>query len=235
MERVTAGQDYLGEVAPQFAQLNDDVLFGQVWSREGHLAARDRSLITITALLGAGILDQSLESHFELGRQNGISKAELVEVITHLAFYTGWPKAWAAFTLLEKVYAENDRSVPDDYETYEDPEHFSKTVYLKTIQPFRDLSYISDVVLFPPATYNNWHVHQVEQTLYITQGSGWYQEEGKAARALKAGDIVHVPAGVKHWHGAAKDSWFEHIATEDVSKGAPDWYDRLPESEYQKL
>ena len=93
MDKVTAGRDYLGDLAPEFATYNDDVLFGQVWSREDYLSPRDRSLITISALMGAGILDQSLEGHLETGRKNGISKSELVEVITQLAFYTGWPKA----------------------------------------------------------------------------------------------------------------------------------------------
>lgn len=102
----TAGRDRLDHLAPQFAALNDDVLFGQVWSREDELSARDRSLVTISALFSAGLFPQ-LESHLRLGRANGVTKAEAVEVVTQLAFYCGWPKAWSAFPIIEKVWAED--------------------------------------------------------------------------------------------------------------------------------
>lgn len=106
MKRTTAGWDYLGTLAPQFAALNDDVLFGQVWAREEKLSAHDRSMVTIAALMGAGITDQSLRGHLELGKENGITKEEIVEVVTQLAFYTGWPKAWAVFAQVQDVYKE---------------------------------------------------------------------------------------------------------------------------------
>lgn len=107
MEKITAGRDALNEFAPKFAELNDDVLFGEVWSRDDKLSPRDRSLITIAALMGGGILDQSLESHIKMGKAHGITKEEIVEVITQLGFYAGWPKAWAAFWYAKEVY-END-------------------------------------------------------------------------------------------------------------------------------
>jgi 4-carboxymuconolactone decarboxylase len=106
-KRVTDGRDYLGTFAPTFAEINDDVLFGQVWSREHELSLRDRSMITIAGLMGAGILDQSLKGHLEKGRKNGITKGEIAEIITHLAFYTGWPKGWVAFSMAREVY-ENE-------------------------------------------------------------------------------------------------------------------------------
>ena len=137
--------------------------------------------------------------------------------------------------MVQKVYENEDCQVPEDYQLYEDAEHFSSAIYLKEIQPFGDYHYIADSVLFPPAAYNNWHIYQVEQTLYVTKGRGWYQEEGKPAQLLKAGDVVHIPGGVKHWHGAAIDSWFEHLAIEDVSKGAPTWLERLNLDDYMQL
>ncbi len=88
-KKVTAGRDILGDFAPKFAELNDDVLFGEVWSRERQLSARDRSLITVTALVASGILDSSLKSHLQRAKTNGITKDEMVEVLTHLAFYAG--------------------------------------------------------------------------------------------------------------------------------------------------
>ncbi len=103
-KKVTAGRDQLGDFAPKFAELNDDILFGEVWSREEQLSARDRSLITVSALMAMGILDQSLKSHLMKAKENGLTKDEIVEVITHLAFYAGWPKAWAVFRMAKEVF-----------------------------------------------------------------------------------------------------------------------------------
>lgn len=105
MEKVTAGHDALGEFAPKFAELNDDVLFGEVWSREDKLSPRDRSLITVTALMASGVLDSSLQYHMQKAKENGVTKEEMSEALTQLAFYAGWPKAWAAFRMAKEVYA----------------------------------------------------------------------------------------------------------------------------------
>ena len=105
-QKVTAGRDNLGDLAPQFAALNDDVLFGEVWAREAELSPRDRSLATVSALIGAGILDSSLKAHLQKALDNGVTRSELVEVITQLGFYAGWPKAWAVFRLLKEILAE---------------------------------------------------------------------------------------------------------------------------------
>lgn len=106
MEKQTAGRKELGEFAPKFAELNDDVLFGEVWARKDKLSLRDRSLITVTTLIANGITDNSLEYHILNAKKNGISKEEMAEAITHIAFYAGWPKAWAAFRLAKEVYDE---------------------------------------------------------------------------------------------------------------------------------
>jgi len=105
-KKVTAGRDNLGDFAPKFAELNDDVLFGEVWAREEQLSARDRSLITVTALMAMGILDTSLKAHLVRAKENGVTKDEIVEVITHVAFYAGWPKAWAAFYMAKEIFGE---------------------------------------------------------------------------------------------------------------------------------
>ncbi len=102
----TAGRDALGEFAPKFAELNDDVLFGQVWSREDMLSLRDRSLVTVTALMAQGLVDNSFRYHLESARKNGITREEIAEVLTHLAFYAGWPKAWAAFNMAKEVWKD---------------------------------------------------------------------------------------------------------------------------------
>lgn len=104
MAKQTAGRDQLGTFAPKFAELNDDVLFGEVWSREDKLSLRDRSLITVVALMSKGILDSSLKYHIMNAKKNGITKEEMAEVLTHVAFYAGWPNAWAVFKIAKEVY-----------------------------------------------------------------------------------------------------------------------------------
>lgn len=236
MKKVTAGRDYLGKLAPQFAGFNDDILFGQVWA-DPTLSPKQRSMITIAALAGAGILDESLKGHLETGKENGISKKEIVAMITHLAFYTGWPKGWAIFSMIDEIYGdEKTLSTPlfGIGEKLNDLEHFTGNVYVKEIYSF-DRPMLVDSVTFEPGCINNWHIHQAGQTLLVTDGFGWYQEEGKEAVALKSGDIIEIKAGVKHWHGACKDSWFTHLAIEDYRKGEPEWLERVAKEDYERL
>lgn len=104
----TAGRDALGEFAPKFAELNDDVLFGEVWSREDKLSLKTRSIITISALVSKGMVDNSFQYHLLTAKQNGVTKTEMAEMLTHLAFYAGWPNAWAAFRMAKEVYSEEE-------------------------------------------------------------------------------------------------------------------------------
>ena len=105
-DKQTAGRDRLGAIAPQFAALNDDVLFGEVWAREEQLSARDRSMITIAALLSAGLYPQ-LRAHLELGKVHGITREEAVEIVTQLAFYCGWPRAWSTFPMIAEIWGDD--------------------------------------------------------------------------------------------------------------------------------
>ncbi len=106
MEKQTAGRKQLGEFAPKFAELNDDVLFGEVWSREDKLSLRDRSMITVSVLMAKGITDSSLKVHITNAKKHGIKAEEMAEMLTHAAFYAGWPNAWAAFRLAKEVYED---------------------------------------------------------------------------------------------------------------------------------
>ena len=107
MVKQTAGRDKLGEFAPKFAEINDDVLFGEVWSREDKLSLRDRSLVTVVALMSQGLVDSSFKYHLMSAKNNGITKEEIAEIITHSAFYAGWPKAWAAFNMAKRFGQKN--------------------------------------------------------------------------------------------------------------------------------
>ena len=223
----TAGRDTLGEFAPKFAQLNDDVLFGEVWARDDKLSLRDRSLVTVVALLSMGLVDSSFQYHLTTAKKNGITKTEIAEILTHAAFYAGWPKAWAAFRMAKEVWAENMASA--DART----KHQNSMVFPigepndGFAQFFTGQSYLAPLstsqvgifnVTFEPGCRNNWHIHHGEkgggQILIGVAGRGYYQELGKDAVRIMPGQVIHIPAGVKHWHGAAPDSWFSHIAVE---------------------
>ena len=102
----TAGRDQLGEFAPDFAHFNDDILFGENWNNED-IDLKTRSIITVVALMSQGITDSSIKYHLMNAKKNGVSQKEMAAVITHVAFYAGWPKAWAVFNLAKEVYSEN--------------------------------------------------------------------------------------------------------------------------------
>ncbi len=102
----TAGRDRLGDFAPDFARYNDDILFGEVWSKNDVLSLHDRSIVTVSALVASGITDSSLKYHIASAKKNGVTKEEMAEIITQLGFYAGWPKAWAAFGMAQEVYAD---------------------------------------------------------------------------------------------------------------------------------
>lgn len=106
MAKVTAGRDELGTFAPKFAEVNDDILFGEIWSRESQLSARDRSIVTVTDLMASGILDSSLKFHLSNAKMHGVTKEEIAEILTHAAFYAGWPKAWAAFRIAKEIWED---------------------------------------------------------------------------------------------------------------------------------
>lgn len=246
----TAGRDQLGTFAPKFAELNDDILFGEVWSRTEQLSLRDRSLVTITSLISQGITDSSLTFHLQSAKNNGITRTEIAEIITHIGFYAGWPKAWAAFRLAKEVWNEDISKDKDEKTTFQremifpigEPntayaQYFTGNSYLAPIS--REQVSISNVT-FEPRCRNNWHIHHASkgggQILLCTGGRGWYQEEGQPARALRAGDVVHIPAGVKHWHGAEADSWFIHLAVEVPGEGTRnEWCEPVSDEEYSKL
>ena len=94
----TAGRNTLGEFAPEFARFNDDVLFGENWNNQD-IDVKTRSIITVVALMASGITDSSLKYHLQNAKNHGVTQKEIAAVITHVAFYAGWPKAWAVFNL----------------------------------------------------------------------------------------------------------------------------------------
>lgn len=222
MVKQTAGRDALNDFAPKFAELNDDVLFGEVWSREGMLSLKMRSVVTLTALINKGITDSSLKYHLTTAKANGITKNEMAEILTHLAFYAGWPNAWAAFRMAKEVYADGDAESHGGIFGLGEPntayaKYVTGSSYLKPLTVPGETVFLANVT-FEPGCRNNWHIHHASsgggQILICVDGEGWYQEEGKEAVSLTPGMVVTIPANVKHWHGAKAGSWFSHIAVE---------------------
>lgn len=244
----TAGRDQLGDFAPQLARINDDILFGEVWS-SNNLDLRDRSLVTITSLISQGITDSSLTYHLQTAKNNGIKRREIAEIITHIGFYAGWPKAWAAFRLAKDVWAED---VVGD----EDKIAFQREMIFPIGEPntayaqyFIGNSYLAPIsleqvtifnVTFEPRCRNNWHIHHATtgggQMLIGVAGRGWYQEEGKSAVEIIPGTVVHIPANVKHWHGASADGWFAHLAFEIPGENTSnEWLEPVDDEYYNLL
>lgn len=244
----TAGRTQLGEFAPEFAHFNDDILFGENWNNQD-IDVKTRSIITVVALMSQGITDSSLKYHIMNAKNHGVTQKEMAAIITHVAFYAGWPKAWAVFNLAKEVYNEPIAELSDK-------DRYQNTIFFPIGDPndayaqyFDGQSYLTAVsteqipifnVTFEPGCRNHWHIHHAKsgggQMLICVGGRGFYQEEGKEARELHPGDVVNIPANVKHWHGAAADSWFSHLAIEiDGEDTSNEWCEAVTDEDYLRI
>ena len=212
----TAGRNALGEFAPEFAHFNDDVLFGENWNNQD-IDVKTRSIITVVALMASGITDSSLKFHLQNAKDHGVTQKEIAAIITHVAFYTGWPKGWAVFNLAKEIWQNGEGDLP-----YEDE---AMRAHAKSM-------------VFPIGASNDAFAQYFIGKSYLVcvAGRGYYQEEGKEAIELKPGDCINIPAEVKHWHGAAPDSWFSHLAVEvPGEEGSNEWCEAVSDEEYGKL
>jgi 4-carboxymuconolactone decarboxylase len=235
----TAGRDQLGSFAPEFAHFNDDVLFGENWNN-GDLDLKTRSIITVVALMSQGITDSSIKYHIQNAKNNGVTQKEIAAVITHVAFYAGWPKAWAVFNLAKEIYN-------DQISVISDKDRYQNSIFFPIGEPnpygefFEGQSYLAPVtteqipvfnVTFEPGCKNHWHIHHASkgggQMLICVGGRGYYQEWGKEPVEMTPGTVINIPANVKHWHGAADDSWFSHLAIEIAGEEAStEWCEKV--------
>lgn len=244
----TAGRDALGNFAPDFAHFNDDILFGENWNNND-IDLKTRSIITVVALMSSGITDSSIKYHLETAKKNGVTRKEIAAIITHTAFYTGWPKGWAVFNMAKEIWT--DKTTIEN----EKAQHAAKMLFPigepndTFKQYFIGQSYLAPIsseqvgifnVTFEPGCRNNWHVHHAKsgggQILVCVAGHGYYQEWGKPVQILNPGDIVNIPAEVKHWHGATHDSWFSHLAIEVPGENTfNEWCEPVNDDQYSKL
>lgn len=167
----TAGRQVLGEFAPKFAELNDNVLFGDAVWNDSTLSLHDHSMVTISILLGKGLVDSSFRSHLEMGKKHGITRKEIAALLTQAAFYAGWPNAWAGFRMAKEVWADDDAATEKERFQQEMifPVGEPNTAYAKY---FTGNSYLARIsteqvhianVTFEPRCRNNWHIHKAKR------------------------------------------------------------------------
>ena len=176
----TAGRAALGEFAPEFAHFNDDVLFGENWNNQD-IDVKTRSIITVVALMSSGITDSSLKYHLQNAKAHGVTQKEIAAIITHVAFYAGWPKGWAVFNLAKEVWEADEGELP--YEDEAMKVHAKKMVFPigepnnAYAKYFVGQSYLAPVstnqvgifnVTFEPGCRNNWHIHHADK--------GWWTD-----------------------------------------------------------
>jgi 4-carboxymuconolactone decarboxylase len=199
--------------------------------------------------MASGITDSSLKFHLENAKNNGVSKKEIAAIVTHVAFYAGWPKGWAVFNMAKEVWCE------EADEADAKAAHANKMVFPigapndGFAQYFTGQSYLAPIstsqvgvfnVTFEPKCRNNWHIHHADkgggQILVCVAGRGYYQEWGKSAVEMKPGDCINIAPGVKHWHGAAPDSWFSHLAIEVPGENTSnEWLETVTDEQYGEL
>lgn len=202
------------EFAPAIDQYLKEHLFADIFAR-GILTYQEREIATISALSSMQGVDSQLNAHIQIGKNTGLTDEQIAEILD-LTKYT-------------KSGAFNIGVKNDAYAKY-----FKGQSYL---EPLTIDGVSSANVTFEPGCRNNWHIHHGGgQILLVTSGRGYYQEWGKPAQELKTGDVVNIPAGVKHWHGAAPNSWFAHIAIAVPLEGSTtEWLEEVNDEDYNKL
>jgi 4-carboxymuconolactone decarboxylase len=251
--RAAAVEAQMGGTAPVLARYTNSVLFGDLWRRPD-LAPRDRSLVTIAALIVAGQDDQ-LAFHIDRGMNNGLTRTEVSEVITHLAFYAGWPRAVSAVPVAKKVFearagAPAQASEPrkgslmleilrqgSQPPTKGSPDYFIGSVSVDQRFQRPDPARVGGgIVTFEPGARTAWHTHPLGQTLIVTSGTGWVQREGGPVEEIRPGDVVWIPPGVRHWHGATATAAMSHVAiTEALDGKSVDWMEQVSAEQYRRV
>ncbi|RUN78321.1 cupin domain-containing protein [Sphingomonas sp. TF3] len=230
--------------APALAGYTDATIFGSLWQR-GDLRPRDRSLVTIAALIATGDTEQ-LRPYLAFGLDCGLTRTELAELATHLAFYVGWPRATTAAAIARDVVADREKgTAPAGLDIVRasttasragPAENFTGPVQVSG--PFRGTapSLVGGAtVRFQPGARTAWHSHPLGQTLVVTSGTGWVQVKGGPIREIRAGDVVVIAPGVLHWHGATATTPMTHVAIAEASGGTSVHWDRhVADEDYAK-
>lgn len=217
--------------------------FGDYYTRGG-LHHRQREMITFCFLAAQGGCEPQLTSHAAANLRIGNDKAFLIDVVSQCLPYIGYPRSLNALNCVREAVqkaapATAEGRNPGPFPVGAPlPERFARYfVGQAYLQPLTDQGGPIANVTFEPGCRNNWHIHHKGgQILLVTGGAGWYQAWGEPARKLHSGDVVNIPPEVKHWHGAACDSWFSHLAVEIPAEGAAnEWLEPVSDSQYKQL
>ena len=225
--------------APQTDYYLKAHLFGDIFARN-NLSHADREIVTVSAIACLPGCEPQLKAHVAGALNLGVEEAELRSIPSVLEATAGMEAAERLRGALASVFGESHTPVQTvDFNVW--PKGEPNTAYM---QYFVGNSYLAPLaggianVTFEPGCRNNWHIHHKQvQVLVCVAGRGWYQEWGKPAVELLPGVIIVIPEGVKHWHGAAKDSWFQHLTYhKDVQEGASnEWLECVSDNDYDKL
>jgi len=248
MQTKLVGQPVKGEVfefAPAIDQFLKEHLFGDIFGRD-NLDWKNRELATISALAVLGGVENQLRSHFRVGMYNGITAAQLTNLLSIIQSKVGAKEANAASRVFQGVVMRpNDPVIKEDENgtidyamTFPRGEKITNNNFIgnawlyQMIMPDSLNPIQVGSVTFEPGARTNWHLHPGGQILLITDGTGYYQEKGSPKRIIKKGDVVKCPAKVPHWHGATKDDMLIQIAITNTHKGAPVWLEPITDEEY---
>ena len=247
MQTKLVGQPVKGEVfefAPAIDQFLKEHLFGDIFGRD-NLDWKNRELATISALAVLGGVENQLRSHFRVGMYNGITEAQLTNLLSIIQSKVGAKEADAASRVLQGVLKPSDPVIKEDEKgTIDYAMIFPKGEKI-TNNNFIGDAFLQQMIIpdslnpiqignvtFEPGARTNWHLHPGGQILLITGGTGYYQEKGSPKRIIKKGDVVKCLANVPHWHGASKDDMLIQIAITNSHKGAPVWLEPVTNDEY---
>ena len=204
----------LFEFAPAIDEYLKAHLFGDIFGRD-NLDWRTRELATVAALAAMEGVESQLASHIAIAKHNGVTEAQI---------------AW----ILENVKSRTLSAFPRGEENTAYAKYFVGKSYLVPLTKEKRLNVPVSNVTFEPGCRNNWHRHTGGQLLIAVGGVGFYQERGKEARKLLPGDVVEIPPDVDHWHGAAPESWFAHLAIEcNPGTNKNTWLEPVSDAEYR--
>ena len=234
-----SGQPFNYSFAPQTDYYLKAHLFGDIFARN-NLSHANREIVTVSAIACLPGCEPQLRAHVAGAFNMGVKETELRDIPSVLEATVGMEAAERLRGALASVFGESHTPVQTvDFSIW--PKGEPNTAYA---QFFVGNSYLKPLaggianVTFEPGCRNNWHIHHKQvQVLICVAGRGWYQEWGKPAVELAPGVIIEIPEGVKHWHGAARDSWFQHLTYhKDVQEGASnEWLERVSDEVYLQL
>ncbi|MCR6727731.1 (R)-mandelonitrile lyase [Agrobacterium fabrum] len=244
--RAATVNNNVAPTAAALADLTNRVLFGDLWQRPD-LSARDRSIVTMSALVAIGQAEQ-LPFHANRAMDNGLTNAQASEIVTHVAFYAGWPRAMSAVPVLQRVFATREAKPAETAEKTElqvvrgnagrataPAQNFTGHVETSTFYQGKEPARVGGAtVTFAAGARTNWHSHPLGQTLFIISGKGWVQKENSPVEQVGPGDVVWIPPMVKHWHGASADEGMSHFAVaESLNGSAVTWMEAVSDEQYR--